>query len=69
MGAIYTIEAQQPQTYIDQGVPVTGFLIQARLHEFNELVQINVPSLEPELIDARIQELLDQRRKLAELGG
>jgi len=68
MGAVYTIELQQPRTYIDQGVPVSGYLVQARLHDFNEIVQVNVPQLDAALIDAKIQELIEQRKKLAQLG-
>lgn len=68
MGQIYTVENQQPQTYVEEGVPINGFLVQVRLHEFNEILQLNVPRLEADLIAARVQEMLEQRRRLAELG-
>lgn len=69
MGQVYTIEAQEPTTYVDGGVPITGFLIRARLKKWGELVEVNVPKLDSALIDARIQALIVEREALDKLGG
>lgn len=65
---IYTIDFTQPTVYLDRGSPVQGFLIQGTLLEFDEIFQINVPKMDEKDIDKRILTLLEQRRKLANLG-
>jgi hypothetical protein len=69
MGAIYSIEWQQPTTYLDQGQPVRGYVVQVRVHEFNEIFQVYVPVIDPQLIDSKVKALIAERKQLADLGG
>lgn len=69
MGVIYTVTSTQNAMYLDEGSnPVPGYLIRFILHEFGEGYDINVPSLDPAVIDKRIKEILENRIKLAALG-
>lgn len=69
MGQVYTVEGQQPTTYLDEGQAVSGFVLTVRLHKWNELLVINVPQLKAELVDARVKQLIAEREALAKLGG
>jgi len=68
MAKSYEIIGQQAQVIIKGGVPTNGYLIRARLVEFDEYVNIEVTRLDPDLIDHEIRVILDKRRKLADLG-
>jgi hypothetical protein len=70
MASEFTIDRVVPDTYLDQGGnPVNGHLIYFTLTEFGEQSHINVPSITPSLVKERIEAFLEDRKKLAELGG
>ena len=70
MPALYTITDTKPTVYLDNaGAPTQGFQVSFTLTEFDEGHSINVPKLDPKLIDARVKEVLAQRQALAKLGG
>lgn len=69
MGQIYTVTHTQNAMYLDEGNnPVPGYLVRFIIHEFGEGFDLNVPTLDPEVIDKRVQEIVENRRKLAALG-
>lgn len=69
MGAIYTVTRTQNAMYLDEGNnPIPGYQVRFIMHEFGEGFDINVPSLDPEVIDKRVMEIIENRRKLATLG-
>ena len=68
--ADYIIEHTQPTVYTDnKGSAVTGFAVSVTFPEFDETHQINVPKLDPSVVKAAVETLLEQRRALASLGG
>lgn len=68
--ATFRIVNAQNTLYIDNGGrPVNGYQIRVELNGFNETHEINVPSLEPEVVRQAVERLLAQREALANLGG
>lgn len=65
----YQVTYQQPFIYIDNGVPVNGFLVRATLLDWNEPAEINVPKLDAVLINEKLMSLVRNRQMLADLGG
>lgn len=69
MGQVYTVTHSQNAMYLDEGNnPIPGYLVRFILHEFGEGFDINVPTMDAEVIQKRIEEILENRRKLAALG-
>lgn len=65
----YKVENVQPDVYLDQGgKPVRGYLVRVSLLKFAEIHDIQVPSLEPAIVEAAIEILLTNREALAQLG-
>lgn len=68
--AQFRIVSTQNTLYIDNGGrPVTGYLVRVELNGFNETHDINVPSLEPAVVQQAVERLLEQREALSKLGG
>ena len=68
--ADYVIIRTQSTVYLDKsGAAVSGYLLQVEFTEFDEVLDVKVPSLDPKIVAKAIETLLDNRRKLAELGG
>jgi len=66
----YKIERTQPTVYLDKGGrAVRGFAVYVLLVEFDEVHEINVPSLSPDTVSEAIEGLIEQRKALAALGG
>jgi len=67
--ATYKIERTQSSVYLDKaGRPVKGFAVYVFLVEFDELHELNVPNLSADVVQAAVNELLERRSALAELG-
>lgn len=65
----FAIERTTSTVYLDEGNnPVTGFEIRVRLIEFDEIHEINVPNLKAPTVEEAANNLLEDRRALAELG-
>jgi len=68
--ADYKVERTQPTVYIDKGGrAVQGFTVYVLLIDFDEVHELNVPSLAPDVVSEAAEKLLEQRQALAELGG
>jgi len=68
--ADYVITRTMPTIYVDRsGNPVRGYTVYFDLPEFDETHYLNVPSLDEAVVKNVIEHLLDQRRKLAQVGG
>ena len=68
--ATFHILQTQNTLYLDRGgQPINGYRLRVELTEFDEVLDINVPSLDPPVVEAAIMSLIDQRRKLHALGG
>jgi hypothetical protein len=68
--ADYIIEHTQPTVYADnKGSAVSGFAVTVTFPDFDETHIVNVPKLDPAAVKLTVEELLAQRRALAELGG
>jgi hypothetical protein len=65
---LYKIVWQQPAVYLDGGIPTQGFLVRAKLLAFNEVVEVNVTTLDPDTVNELILERLENRIKLDKLG-
>lgn len=66
----YRIVRTQPWTYLDRsGQPVNGFRLTVEFPEFDEVHMLDVPRLDPDAVERAAQQMLDNRRRLAELGG
>ena len=67
--ADYVIERTQPTIFLNRaGRAVPGFLVYVMLVEFNELHEVNVETLDPEVVAGEVGTLMAHRRALAELG-
>lgn len=67
--ADFQIENTQNTLYLDKGgQPVNGYRIRVRLLQWDELHDINVPSLDPPIVAAAVQKLIEQRTALDNLG-
>jgi len=65
----YRIERTQPTVYLDKGGrPVQGFTVYVMLTDFDEVHEVNVPSLNPTVVGAAVEELLTYRTALSQLG-
>jgi len=65
----YTIEKTSDHTYLDgAGEIVNGKRIRVRLHNFEEIHHLAVPSLSAPVVREAVETLLQQRQELAELG-
>lgn len=68
--ANYVIERQTPTVYADKaGRAIQGFVVTGTFPEFDEVFEVRVPSLDGKTVIPVIEQLLEQRRKLAEFGG
>lgn len=65
----YQIETTRPEPYLDDlGKVVQGFTVTVKLTEFDELQEIQVSSLSPEIVKPIIEKLLSDREALRDLG-
>ena len=65
----YKVERTQPTVYLDKGGrPVQGFVVYVFLADFDEVHEVNVPSLNPTVVGAAVEELLTYRTALSQLG-
>ncbi len=68
--ADYIVGRTQATVYLDKsGTAVNGYLLQVEFPEFDEVLDVRVPSLDPKVVSKAIDTLLDNRRKIAALGG
>ena len=66
---VFTIERVSDTTYLDDaGQVVQGVSVQVRLHEYSEVRSVNAPTDDPEMIREKIEQLLERRKLLADLG-
>lgn len=55
--------------YLDRGgQPVNGYRLRVQLTEFDEIHDVNVPNLNPEVVRQVIDVLVAQRKALRDLG-
>lgn len=67
--ASYNIERTQPTVYLDKGGrAVQGFTVYVLLADFDEVHELRVPSLSPDIVSEAAKALVEQRTALAELG-
>ena len=67
--AEYTVQSTAPSIYLDKsGKAVQGFIVYVYFPDFDELHQIQVPSLNPAVVKAAAESLLKDRKALANLG-
>lgn len=67
--ADYIIQSTSPAVYLDKGgKAINGFTVYVLFTEFDELHQVNVPTLAAKDVQPAVETLLTQRRALAKLG-
>jgi len=65
----YRVERTQPTVYLDKGGrAVQGFTVYVELGDFDEIHELHVPSLDPDVVSEVADKLLEQRTNLAALG-
>jgi len=65
----YRVERTQPTVYLDKGGrAVQGFTVYVELVAFDEIHELHVPSLDPNVVSEAADKLLEQRTNLAALG-
>jgi len=65
----YVVERTQPTVYVGRsGRPVNGFLVYVTLLNYDETHELRVETLDPETVGLAVDQLITQRRALAELG-
>jgi hypothetical protein len=65
----YSITHTQNRVYLDKtGKAVQGFSIRVYLQEYDEELEITVPSLEPKTVETAVKKLLADRDAIAKLG-
>lgn len=68
MAKVYQIGYTQPTVYLERGLPTNGFVVRGIMLEFDEPFEITVPKMDDKDIDAKIMNLIAQRKKLEQLG-
>lgn len=65
----FTVDKQITTTYVDpkSGDPVRGFEVTATLFPWDEMVRIQVPSLDVKVVEPILNELIEQREALDKL--
>ena len=62
---VYTVTATQPYTYQDKiGQIVSGYRVWFNVTEYNETFFVNVPTLDPETVKAKIMAIVQGRKAL-----
>lgn len=65
----YRIIQRQPATYLDSsGTPVSGYRVRFEVPKVNEIHEINVPTLEADVLDGAIKALVAQIEATLDLG-
>ena len=65
----YHVDGARDYTYLDkQGKPVNGFMLTVTLYEFDEVISVPVPDMKAATARKAIEERLNDRRALADLG-
>ena len=65
----YAITKTQPTVYLDAGGrPVRGFLVSFAIPEYDELHEIQLPTLDPSVVGEAIEKFIASRDAIAELG-
>lgn len=68
-GKKYKVEKTSRYPYLDETDKVIdGYLVRVRLFEFDEVHEVKVPTLEPAIVETSINDLLDQRSAINNLG-
>ena len=68
MATDYVVNTTQPYTYIDQANRlVNGYKVTFAITAYNEVHNVTVPSLNPDVVGAAIKAIVEQRKKLAAL--
>jgi len=66
----YRIEHTQPTIYIDnRGQAINGYLVYVYLPEYDESHELRVPKLDPAVVKAAAEQLLANRKAIADLTG
>lgn len=65
---VYEIVSVQPQIYLNSGIAVQGYLVKAKWLNYDETVDVNVPSIDKDVVNTRLLDLYKQRIALDELG-
>lgn len=67
--AEYSVQSTSPALYLDKGgKAVNGFTVYFLLTDFDELHNVNVPTLSEKDVKPAIETILAQRKALAKLG-
>jgi len=67
--ANYKVENVQPDVFLDAGgKPVRGYTVRVSLLAFGEIHDVQVATLNPDVVEKAIEELLANREALAALG-
>lgn len=70
MAEQYSVTKTRDTTYLDEhNDPIEGFEVYVVLTQWNEGHRFNVPTLDAELIEKRVLELIAAREALDALGG
>ena len=65
----YRIEKTQPTVYLDKGgKPVRGFLVTVDFTDYDEVHELQVKALSPDVVAEAVETLLAERDALSELG-
>ena len=65
----YIVTHTQSTVYIDKlNKAVSGYLVEFDIVAFNESHTVNVPSLDPKIVQTEIEKVIKQREALANLG-
>ncbi len=66
----YHVTRTAPTVFTDRSDrPINGFRVEVYLVEFDEGHSLNVPSLDEATVKETIEKLIEQRERLAALGG
>jgi len=67
--ADYSITQTVPNVYLDKrGIAVQGYTVYFLLTAYDEIHQVNVPSLDPKIVAAEVSKVKTNRDALAKLG-
>ncbi len=65
----YVVETQRPSLIFDKkGNPTEGFIVEGTLFPWGEPFEIKVASLAPDVVKAELDQIIEFRQALDELG-
>lgn len=65
---VYRIVYTQPFTYVENGIPINGYLVRAILSQWDEMAEIHVPKLDAETVNGKLMDIVQNRILLDSLG-